>query len=196
MDNYLRQFQQTDTNIQNLLYLYQKELDKVPPQYRASQVEKFNKLQTSYQTARNDVIHTLYDAYNNEAVQMGEAEYSNRITRLRSNQMTLYHQTDSEAAAKIAQSGKMLRGSTGLAGGGIYFATSKEHTQHKALHFGKMLTCNVMLGNVKVISKYGDSSITFKKLISEGYDSVCIPRDNGYEYVVYNHDQVSILNIA
>jgi hypothetical protein len=47
-----------------------------------------------------------------------------------STHMTLYHQTNPAAANAILRSGKMMRGSAGLAGGGIYFATSKQDTDH------------------------------------------------------------------
>ena len=89
----------------------------------------------------------------------------------------------------------MLRGSSGLAGGGIYFATSVDHTNHKAIKKGVVLRCRVKLGRIKQISKYGDYNMTFDKLSSDGYDSVLIPRDNhnGYEYVVYNWDQVEAI---
>lgn len=58
-----------------------------------------------------------------------------------------------------------------------------------------LVTCSVYLGNVKTIGLNGDSSLTFTKLINQGFDSVLIPRPHGDEYVVYNHDQVLILEI-
>jgi len=102
----------------------------------------------------------------------------------------LYHQTSKEVAGKILQENRMLRGQGGLAGGGIYFATSQADTNHKAHQHGIVLLCRVHLGRVKTISASGDSSITFTSLQREGYDSVLIPRQNGMEYVVYNCDQV------
>ena len=121
--------------------------------------------------------------------------YNQRDQRLNSNIKTLYHQTDHDSANKILNSGYMLRGSSGLGGGGIYFATSVHHTNHKAIKKGVVLRCKVKLGKVKQISKYGDYDITFDKLSSEGYDSVLIPRDNGHEYVVYNWDQVEAIGV-
>ena len=84
----------------------------------------------------------------------------------------------------------MLRGSSGLANGGIYFAVNKGDTNHKAHKKGVLLKCRVKLGKVKRISSSGDSSITFNSLLNQGYDSVEIPRPGGTEYVVYNKDQV------
>ena len=102
----------------------------------------------------------------------------------------LYHQTSQEVAGKILQENRMLRGQGGLAGGGIYFATSQADTNHKAHQRGIVLLCRVHLGRVKTISASGDSSITFTSLQREGFDSVLIPRQNGIEYVVYNCNQV------
>lgn len=102
----------------------------------------------------------------------------------------LYHQTSKDSAKAILDSNKMLRGSSGLAGGGIYFATTPEHTNHKALAKGVILECEVVLGDIKTVPKSGDSSMCFRKLIHESKDSVLIPRDNGHEYVIYSHDQV------
>ena len=104
----------------------------------------------------------------------------------------LYHQTSTQIAEKILNSNKMIRGTSGLAGGGIYFATTPEHTDHKALQKGSILECEVALGNIYQTESYGDSSLSFRKLLSmnPSYDSVLIPRKNGYEYVVYSWEQV------
>ena len=115
---------------------------------------------------------------------------ASRDQRLNTNIKTLYHQTDRPSANEILQSQNMLRGSSGLAGGGIYFAISKEDTNRKAHKKGVFLKCRVKLGNVKKISSNGDNSITFSSLQAQGYDSVEIPRPGGTEYVVYNKDQV------
>merc|ERR1711907_866310 len=73
---------------------------------------------------------------------------------------TLYHQTSIASAQAIGASKEMLRGTSGLAGGGIYFATSMADTQHKAHQHGCMLQVKVKLGRVKTISSHGDSTIT------------------------------------
>lgn len=82
-----------------------------------------------------------------------------------------------------------------FAGGGIYFATTPEDANRKAKNHGALLTCRVNLGNLKTISEDGDTSLTFSKLLNEGYDSVLIRRVRGVEYVVYNYDQVQILEV-
>ena len=90
----------------------------------------------------------------------------------------------------------MRRGTGGLAGGGIYFAVSKADTHRKAHKHGVILKADVDLGRILTISANGDSSITFRKLKSMGYDSVKIPRPNGVEYVVYNWAQVKNIRNA
>jgi hypothetical protein len=104
--------------------------------------------------------------------------------------MTLYHQTDHASAQQIHDSQQFRRGSSGLASGGIYFATSASDTHVKAHRRGVILRARVRLGTIKTISSSGDSGITFTSLQSQGYDSVKVPRPGGTEYVVYNYDQV------
>jgi len=119
----------------------------------------------------------------------------NRDIRLNNNIMTLYHQTSYIAAGKILISQKMIRGTNGLAGGGIYFATNKKDTYHKARQTGVILKCEVRLGNIKTVhpgfvNMNSISNECYLKLLWEGYDSVLIPRSGGDEFVVYNSDQV------
>ena len=55
----------------------------------------------------------------------------------------LYHQTDAETAEVILRTQRMKPGSGGLAGGGIYFATTPELTGHKAHKKGVILEATV-----------------------------------------------------
>ena len=89
----------------------------------------------------------------------------------------------------------MKPGSSGLAGGGIYFATSPEHTGHKAHKTGVILEATVALGKILTLDANGDPSMTLQKLKAKGFDSVCIARSvsSGQEYVVY--DPVQVLSI-
>ena len=57
----------------------------------------------------------------------------------------LYHQTDLPTAKIILE---MKPGSRGLAGGGIYFATTPELTGHKAHKKGVILEVTVDLGRI------------------------------------------------
>ena len=110
----------------------------------------------------------------------------------------LYHQTDFATANIIIQTQKMKPGSGGLAGGGIYFATTPELTAHKAHKKGVILEATVALGRIYTLEAAGDPSMTLQKLKSLGYNSVCIARavSSGHEYVVYDPKQVSAIQYA
>ena len=104
----------------------------------------------------------------------------------------LYHQTDESSAQSIISSQRMYRGTSGLAGGGIYFAETPSATDVKAHRRGVTLRAKVRVGREKVLGPDGDSSITYSSLVAQGYDSVLITgRSSGNEYVVYNWDQVT-----
>ena len=95
------------------------------------------------------------------------------------NRRILYHQTSPEAARQILTTKTMRPGTSGIAGGAIYFAEKAEDTHHKAHHTGVILRVKVGLGRIKTISPHGDTSITYGSLRGEGFDSVCIPRPGG-----------------
>jgi hypothetical protein len=140
--------------------------------------------------AEREVI--LRDIWGEQTIVSAEVDLARR-SRLRNNIMTLYHQTDHDAWRQIAATGLMLRGSKGVAGGGIYFAESARETHAKAIARGVIVEALVLLGHVKHLSYSGDPSIRFRRLLREGYDSVTFPRHSGREWVVYSHDQVSVL---
>lgn len=125
-----------------------------------------------------------------------KAQLRERQQRLRHGPVKrLFHQTSRIAAEAIVSSGTMKPGSGGLAGSGIYFATSPEDTYHKANYKGVVLVCEVQLGEVHFTKASGDSTMTFRKLLNMNSpkDSVLIPRKNGIEYVVYNTDQIRVI---
>jgi hypothetical protein len=113
-----------------------------------------------------------------------------KLRRVSSNERQLFHQTDRCAAARIVAAQKMVRGFSGLGGGGIYFAKTPSATNLKAHHHGVVLVATVWLGRVKQVGPEGAPGMTFSRLRGEGYDSLCILRGGGVEYVVYNYDQV------
>jgi hypothetical protein len=104
----------------------------------------------------------------------------------------LYHQTDAATANIILRTQHMKPGSSGLAGGGIYFATTPELTGHKAHRTGVILEATVALGRIHTLDANGDPNMTLQKLKALGFDSVCIARpvSSGQEYVVYDPEQV------
>lgn len=120
-----------------------------------------------------------------------------RETRLNRNVRNLYHQTNFISAYIICKNQKMIRGKSGWAGGGIYFAATDVETNKKAQQRGVILQARVRLGNELHVSG-NESNLKkthFTQLEKDGYDSVRIDSKSGYEYVVYNHDQVSNIKV-
>ena len=120
------------------------------------------------------------------------ARFGSGGTNLFSGGTKLYHQTDDESAKIIIQTQQMKPGNGGVAGGGIYFATTPQLTGHKAHRHGVILQATVALGNIHTLEAAGDPNMTLQKLKSLGFDSVCIARQvsRGHEYVVYDPKQV------
>jgi len=110
----------------------------------------------------------------------------------------LYHQTDEATAGIILRTQEFKPGSKGLAGGGIYFATTEELTGHKARASGVILRAYVRLGKILTLDADGDTRMSLHKLRRQGYDSVCIARkvSSGHEYVVYDPAQVLYIERA
>jgi hypothetical protein len=115
-----------------------------------------------------------------------------RLVTFVSGGTKLYHQTDVATAKIILQTQQMKPGNGGVAGGGIYFATTPELTGHKAHRHGVILEATVALGRIHTLEAAGDPSMTLQNLQSLGFDSVCIARPvlRGQEYVVYDPKQV------
>ena len=103
------------------------------------------------------------------------------------NVVTLFHSTTPFNADCILTHG-FLCGSSGLAGGGIYFAESGADAIRKAQRNGAMLLCQVDLGRQLVIAQDGDPQAR-AKMMNGGYHSVMIPR-NGKEHVIYDARRV------
>merc|ERR1712176_1450337 len=112
--------------------------------------------------------------------------------------MTLYHVTSRESGRKIRESNKMIRGSQGMFGGGIYFAETPKDANYKAEHKGMLVTCKVYIGKCYRVEDSNGGKFTFTSLHKLGYDSVWAPNGSGKgkcERVVYNWDQVVILSV-
>jgi len=107
--------------------------------------------------------------------------------------LTLFHQTSAEAAELIVQNG-FRPGTQGWCGGGIYFATSIEATNTKAIgpdsHKGQMLQAQVNVGKVKYMSASCDRGLSGQQVANEGYDSVSFNPGDGQEYIVYDKNHV------
>jgi len=117
--------------------------------------------------------------------------------------ITLYHVTDQKAADAIAKSQRMIRGSAGMFGGGIYFAESVKSANYKSEHKGGwVITARVLVGKEHVVSGASDGTFDFRKLQQMKCDSVWAPKGSGRygggesERVVYNWDQVCIESVT
>lgn len=133
-------------------------------------------------------------------VRLSERHFLVRDRRLRGNKLfPAFHQTGMQGCRGIVSSNQMRPGSSGIAGGGIYFASDVADTDHKmaGAEGGFMFRCCVLLGNVdEWPATKIDSRITFKKLNESGFDSVHIPRPGGDEFIVYSHDQVELCEVV
>lgn len=117
--------------------------------------------------------------------------------------ITLFHATLASSAEVIEREGRLLRGTVGIAGGGIYFATSQTLAVHKCRAKFSSKTCSyregvvvfecrVRLGKRKCVKRKSED-ITFSELLRAGYDSTEIIFLPTVEYAVYNSDQCEIV---
>ena len=95
----------------------------------------------------------------------------------------------------IIRSGRMLRGKSGAFGGGIYFADKPSDCLRKAHSQGFLVRAEVRMGTALKVTNCNDH--TFTGLNNQGCNSVYAPSvfASGAEYVVYNCDQVKVLDI-
>ena len=116
----------------------------------------------------------------------------------RVGKITLYHLTSLDAGRKIKRSGKMLRGSQGWFGGGIYFASSVSNCARKSKHGSAcVIKAEVNMGVSLVINANSCSTTyTYSKLKSMGCNSIIAKGiSTGDEFVVFNYSQVKILSV-
>lgn len=94
----------------------------------------------------------------------------------------------------------MKPGTTGYAGGGIYFADNPEATYRKACNKGTVLQCEIHLGRVQEAQLNVDYSVcnghanhdhTGEHVwLQPGYDTINITSLHGHEVVVYEPERV------
>lgn len=169
-----------------------KELNELPPNTKPHETTLCERCQVLGFSCVSHISDVMGVAYKADATTLRD-----RLRRIGQGEiLTLYHQTDPETAKLIVDSQVFKPGEVGLAGGGIYFATSPEHTNHKARSRGTILRAKVKLGSVLELSKTGDRKMNLKKLLAQNKDSVLIRRENGIEYVVYVSDQVFDIEIC
>ena len=78
--------------------------------------------------------------------------------------MTLYHVTDEKSADIIFKQRKMMPGTTGMFGGGIYFAETVRDAQYKAKHQGVLITARVHVGKEHVVNDAKAGHFSFQDL--------------------------------
>jgi hypothetical protein len=123
---------------------------------------------------------------------------SSSTTKKRIGKITLYHVTSLDSGRKIKRCGKMLRGSSGWFGGGIYFASSVSSCLRKTRNGDScVIKAVVDMGTALVINASSNSTkYSYSKLQSMGCNSVLARGINtGDEYVVFNYSQVKILSV-
>jgi hypothetical protein len=103
--------------------------------------------------------------------------------------LTLYHQTGDGSGPLILRGG-FRPGSAGWCGGGIYFATSPQATETKAIgpqsHKGFMIEARVNVGRVKDMPGTCDRGMNAGRIHAMGFDSIRFNPGDGIEYVVYS----------
>eukprot|EP01059_Diplonema_ambulator_P012992 TRINITY_DN23501_c0_g1_i2.p1 TRINITY_DN23501_c0_g1~~TRINITY_DN23501_c0_g1_i2.p1 ORF type:complete len:173 (+),score=30.74 TRINITY_DN23501_c0_g1_i2:400-918(+) len=125
----------------------------------------------------------------NDSREVGRGE---RSKRLLGSIRVLFHATTPQSACSIQKEG-FLRGKSGKAGGGIYFAFSAAEAERKAVSAGGVvLVCVVLVGKELVTT--GLTSYTFTELQAKGFDSVHLTGlgADKDELIVYNYDQVPV----
>ena len=126
-----------------------------------------------------------------------ELRMGNEIEGYRGRTKTLYHVTSPVAAKLIIESKKMLRGSSGLFGGGIYFAETIEIANGKAHYHGATIKAKVVLG-FSLICRTSRSELTYQ-LIHDQYgcnSTKGVGIVSNPEYVVYSWGQVFIKKVC
>lgn len=109
--------------------------------------------------------------------------------------ITLYHITSPDSAKSIVNSKKMLRGTVGMFGGGIYFAETIAIANCKAHHSGAIVTADVNLG-FSLICRQAEPNLNYG-ILHFTYGCNSVKGAITYtEYVVYNWGQVVIKNIT
>merc|ERR1711962_1146635 len=103
-----------------------------------------------------------------------------------------------EVAKEVKCGGKLIRGTLGPFGSGLYFYDSKEIAIHMAKHRtkqnrGHVLSAKVFVGEELNVSNLDDKQYDFRTLQQLGKDSVMRTLGFGNEFIVYNADQICVV---
>ena len=102
---------------------------------------------------------------------------------------TLYHATSEECARSIDRSQTLRCGTSGFAGGAIYFSSTPENAGRKSRVFATVIIrCMVELGRTLEVSPH---MVTAQDVLRDGYNSVSI---RGFDvFAVYDPWRVRII---
>merc|ERR1712228_363456 len=113
---------------------------------------------------------------------------------------TLYCVVGDMVANEVKKSGKLIRGTLGPFGAGLYFFDDADVTKQMAenrsmSNKGNLIICKVMVGKERDVSNMDDQSYDFMNLQKSGCDSVSRALGFATEFVVYNFDQVCVVKV-
>jgi len=114
--------------------------------------------------------------------------------------MDLYCVVGKDTGKEVKHCGKLIRGTLGPFGSGLYFYDSEEIAIFMAKHRneenrGKVVTAKVFVGDTMDVSNQDDKQYDFRTLQQLGKDSVSRSLGFGNEFIVYNADQVCAVKV-
>merc|ERR1719499_248271 len=114
--------------------------------------------------------------------------------------MDLYCVIGKEVGKEVKHCGKLIRGTLGPFGSGLYFYDSEEIAIFMAKHRnevnrGKVVMAKVFVGETIDVSNQDDKQFDFRTLQQSGKDSVSRTLGFGNEFIVYNADQVCVVKL-
>merc|ERR1719361_2082876 len=114
--------------------------------------------------------------------------------------LTLYAVVGDMVANEVRKCGKLIRGTLGPFGAGLYFydnaSLTKQMAENRSMsNKGNLIECKVLIGKERNVSNLDDQSCDFMSLQQNGCDSVSRCLGFGKEFVVYNCDQISVVKV-
>jgi len=114
--------------------------------------------------------------------------------------VTLYAVIGDMVANEVQKCNKLIRGTLGPFGAGLYFYDNANLTKQMAenrsmSNKGNLIECKVLIGKERDVSNLDDQSYDFMSLQQNGCDSVSRSLGFAKEFVVYNCDQISVVKV-
>lgn len=126
-------------------------------------------------------------------------QFEYEIVGRKGESRVLYHATNKEAAHSILNSKKMVPGSQGMYGAGIYFAESEDICKHKTAQGEDYLITALVILNKSLFVKSLPYNIgqlrtlNYEFIKKLGVQSVIGKTNSGLEYVVYRSKDVKVI---